>query len=137
MNRVQDWERRLDAVFTDARERPYKLGVHDCFRVAWAAVEAVTGVDHWPEWRGRYDTERNALLFLASHGSNLESAGDAFFGTAHCSQKLARRGDIVAYCSADGSKHFGVCMGAKTAVTTATGLGFVDTLDAHCAWRIG
>ena len=137
MSRMEGWEARLGDTIERARSRSYKIGEHDCFRVACEVVEALTGVDRWSEWQGRYSTEREALRLLAAHGHSFESAGDKFFGVARCAPRLAQRGDIVAFRAANGTKHLGVCMGEKTAVTSAEGLAFVGTLEALCAWRIG
>src|SRR5262245_28821615 len=48
--RLPGWEKRLHAVIAAAGDRAYKLGEHDCFRVACLDVEALTGVDLWAEW---------------------------------------------------------------------------------------
>ncbi len=137
MARIDGWERRLEAVIEDARHRPYALGEHDCFRVACRAIEALTGVDRWPEFAGRYATKREALALLAAHGSSFEAAFDWFFGAPSLYPSLARRGDVVAVQTADGEKHLGVVLGAQAAFLAPAGLVFVPVLMCMCAWRVG
>jgi len=135
-HRLEGWEQRLDAVIEAARHRPYVLGEHDCFRVACQVIEALTGVDRWPQFSG-YRTRREALARLAAHGSNFEAAGDWFFGSERVEAREARRGDIVALASLNGEKHLAVCMGAQSACLTDAGLASVPTAACICAWRIG
>lgn len=134
--RRDGWEGRLMAVIESARAQPYALGVHDCFRVACRVVEALTGVDRWPEFAG-YKTKREALVKLAQFGSSFETAGDWFFGAPHVDVKLARRGDICCVETEGGEKHLGVCLGRDTALLAETGLICLPTLVCRCAWRVG
>lgn len=137
MTRLEGWEQRLLRVLEDARTRPYRLGEHDCFRVACAAVEALTGVDRWPEFAGRYRTRREALVLLARHGRTFQEAGNWFFGSEAVDVRLARRGDIVCVRTPDGEHHLGVCEGERTAVLGEQGLLRLPTLAGVCCWRIG
>src|SRR5690242_15369669 len=106
--RLEGWESRLHAVLEAAREKPYVLGEHDCFRVACRVVEALTGEDRWPEFDGKYSTTRDAKRLLARHGASFEAAFDWFFGVPAVSPRQARRGDILAVQTSDGEKHLGV-----------------------------
>lgn len=134
--RLQGWESRLAQVIEEARHRPYVLGEHDCFRVACLSVEALTGENRWPEFAGKYSTEREALRLIAQHGRSFEGAFDAFFGAPHINVRLARRGDIVALENG-GQKHLGVCEGALVAALGPEGLVRMPLLECLCAWRIG
>lgn len=134
--RLEGWEQRLQAIIEDARARPYVLGEHDCFRLACRVVEALTGIDRWPEFAG-YTTKRGALLALAQYGSSFEDAGDWFFGAPRIDVKQARRGDILALQDDVGEKHLAVCLGHQLACLREDGLLFLKTSAAHCAWRVG
>jgi len=134
--RLEGWERRLEAVIEAARARPYALGEHDCFRVACATVEALTGVDRWPEFVG-YRTRRAAMVKLAAHGSTFEAAGDWFFGVGRSDVRFARRGDLCCVQTVDGEKHLGVCLGAEVALLAVGGLRYEPTLLCLCCWRVG
>lgn len=135
--RNRGWEQRLADLVEFARSRPYELGVHDCFRFALAAIESLVGVDLWPEFRGRYQTRRQALGLIARYGSSFTAAFSAFFGREASPMVWARRGDICEYRDAGGECHLGVLIGARVAVLAEDGLRFVARSDcAHC-WRIG
>jgi len=136
MVRLAGWESRLSSVIESARRLPYVLGEHDCFRVACLAIEALTGIDHWPQFRG-YRTRREALAAIARHGSTFEAAGDWFFGSPRVPARRARRGDLVALADAAGEKHLGVCLGRTAAYLAPGGLVFLPVKSALCAWRIG
>ena len=134
--RIEGWESRLMTIVDDARAQPYALGSHDCFRVACRVVEALTGIDRWPELSG-YKTKRQSKMRIAKYGSTFEEAGDWFFGAARVDVRLARRGDICALQTTDGEKHLGVCIGAEVALLADAGLVYLPTLDCLCAWRVG
>lgn len=134
--RREGWEGRLAAVLAAASRKPYAIGEHDCFRVACQTVEALTGVDRWPEFAG-YASRREAMRKLAEHGASFEAAGDWFFGAARVDVRLARRGDIACLATPDGEKHLGVVMGVETACLSDEGLVQVPTLSCRCAWRVG
>ena len=136
MGRIEGWEGRLNGVMEAARHEPYALGSHDCFRLACRVVEALTGIDRWPEFMG-YRTKREAVEAIAVHGSNFEAAGDWFFEVENVKPAYARRGDIVALQTDDGEKHLGVCLGIQAAYLAPDGLTFIPTITALCAWRIG
>lgn len=136
VTRLEGWEARLNAVIEAAREEPYTLGRHDCFRLACQVRAALTGVDRWPEFAG-YTTRRQALARIAARGSSFEAAGDWFFGSPRVPAALARRGDIVAFQTEDGEKHLGVCLGDRVACLLATGLAFIAPEACSCAWSIG
>jgi hypothetical protein len=134
--RLEGWERRLEAVIEDARQRPYRLGEHDCFRLTCRVLEALTGRDRWPEFSG-YTTRREGLAGLARHGRSFEAAFDWFFGAPSVDVRQARRGDLCCVQTVDGEKHMGVCLGAEVALLAPEGLTYTPTLTCRCAWRVG
>lgn len=136
MARLEGWEARLAALIEDARGKPYVLGEHDCFRVACRVIEALTGVDRWPEFAG-YRSRRQAMRKLARFGRSFVAAGDWFFGAPHLAPAHARRGDICALQTEDGEKHLGVCVGSSVACLAPDGLRFVETSLCLCCWRVG
>lgn len=104
--------------------------------MACEIVEALTGIDRWPEFAG-YTTRREAMLKLAEFGSSFEAAGDWFFGAPSVDVKLARRGDICCVETVDGEKHLGVCIGAEVALLAPGGLIYTPLLTCLCAWGVG
>lgn len=135
--RLEGWEDRLLAVVTRAREEAYELGRFDCFRLACLVIEALTGIDRWPEFDGQYSTKREALAMLAAHGSNFTEAGNWFFGGEPVSWKLARRGDILELRLPDGSAHLVVCLGRTVGGLTDEGFKQFPTRICAHAWRVG
>jgi hypothetical protein len=138
MKRLPGWEERLGGVFTAATAEPYRLGVHDCLRVACMAVEALTGEDHWPRFARSYATKREALAVIRTRGDSLGEAVSAVLGVPDSDRLLARRGDLVLYRD-DAGEHLGVCGGMQVGVTGPAGLVWVPLIDPRClrAWRIG
>lgn len=94
MHRLPDWEARLAAYLEPLRSRPFAWGRHDCCTFAAGAVEAMTGVDPMPEFRGRYSTPRGSVRALRKFGAGdlAETLSAKFEGVA---APLAQRGDIV------------------------------------------
>lgn len=135
--RVAGWESRLAAVIEAARTRPYSLGEFDCFCLACQVVNALTGVDRWPEFAGRYRTKREALLLLHEHGRSFSDAARWFFGGATRPLPYARRGDIVEYRDVTGEYHLGVVTGAQFVCIHETGLIEVPMREAGACWAVG
>ncbi len=136
-SRLPGWEGRLCAVIADVHARPYELGVHDCFRLACAVIEALTGIDRWGEFAGRYRTARECLALLAEHGHNFTEAGTWFFGAQPVSWKRARRGDVLEYREPGGAAHLVVCVGAHCVGLADQGpINIALSACAH-AWRVG
>jgi hypothetical protein len=136
--RLPGWEDRLFAVIKAAREEPYALGRHDCFRLACRVVEALTGADVWTPWAGSYGSRREALKRIAEfHAGGFTAAASKFFGSEPRPMTFARRGDICEYADDAGEQHLGVVTGVMVALLGPEGLEFVQRdLCAHC-WRIG
>jgi hypothetical protein len=135
--RVDGWEGRLQRVLEAARTAPYVLGHHDCFRVACAAVEALTGINRWPEFSGRYRTKAEARRLMASYGRSFDEVFGRIFDCEGVDPKLARNGDVVKYTDPEGEAHLGVCVGSHVAVLGESGLLFVPREDCGPCWRVG
>lgn len=135
--RLDGWEKRLAELIEAARSRPYVLGEHDCFRLACAVVEALTGVDHWPKWAGKYRTKREALALIATYGSNFTDAASRMFDGPPIEMPFAHRGDIAEFRDPSGEAHLAIVLGADVAVPVDTGLLFLKRRACRHAWRIG
>lgn len=133
--RLEGWESRLALLVEEARHAPYELGVHDCFRMACRVVEALTGIDRWPEFAG-YRTKREALALLARHGSSFEDAFDKLSGE-RIEARQARRGDLVCVQTGDREKHLGVVTGQDAAFLAPAGVTWVPLAACRCGWRVG
>ena len=134
--RLPDWEARFnDVVAQFLAPKPYQLGVHDCFRMACAVVEALTGEDRWPSFSG-YTTKREALLKVAQYGSSWEAAGDFFFGE-RIHINYARKGDIATYVDVMKEKHLTVVLGSELLALGKDGPATLPRRQATCVWRVG
>lgn len=137
MDRLPDWEARLAAYLESLRMRPFQWGRHDCCTFSAGAVEAMTGTDPMPEFRGRYSTAIGSARALRRFGAgDLAATMDQKFMRLPAS--LARRGDIVMTAGL-----LGVCLGGILVAVgregDREGLVRIDRArwqDA-CAWRVG
>jgi hypothetical protein len=138
LTRLDGWENRLADVVAGAHSQPYRLGQWDCLRFTCACVEALTGVDFWPDFAGKYTTRLEALRAIASKGKDLSKALTAVIKVDPAPMVTACRGDVVLYRD-DAGEHLGVCLGQDVAVLERSGLLYVPILNEHCisVWRVG
>lgn len=131
--RYPDWPRRLDAAIEAARGRPFCWGTHDCMTFSASVVQALTGWDPAPRWRGGYDGVRSALRLMARNGGMAvmvtRTLGDPV------SPASAQRGDVVLRCDELGPA-LGVCLGAKCAFVSPEGLVQRPLGECVQAWRV-
>ncbi|MDF0489213.1 hypothetical protein PX554_13815 [Sphingomonas sp. H39-1-10] len=136
MYRKPDWDARLAAYLEPLRLRPFAWGSHDCCTFAAGAVEAMTGVDPMPEFRGRYSTAIGSARAITRFGKGTVAATlDSKFEPVAAA--LAHRGDIV---MTEGL--LGICWGAALFAVGSEGeregLVMIDRrrwVDAR-AWRV-
>jgi hypothetical protein len=127
--------RTVEQIIADAETKPYKLGEHDCLRVACQVVAARVGIDYWPRFAG-YKTKRQALARIASIAPSLREAITKTLGIHEVLPTLAQRGDIVLY--RDVEEHIGVCMGENVVVLGPDGLVRIKITSPMllAAWRL-
>lgn len=130
------WEDRLADLIGSARLKPYRLGEHDCFRLACAVVEALTGRDLWSPWKGTYNSKREALRRIAAFGHDFSAAASKLFGVERSAMEFAHRGDVCEFADESGEQHLGVVMGAKVALLGPEGLKFLPRESCRHCWRI-
>jgi cell wall-associated NlpC family hydrolase len=136
--RLDGWESRLMALVDTAQRTPYVLGENDCLRLACASVEALTGVDYWPRFKG-YKTKRQALVTIARIAPSLGEAVTATLAVSPAPTFAAQRGDIVLFRDDEGESHLGVCIGREVVVTAEQGAITLGLEDKRllCSWRVG
>lgn len=134
MRRLADWQTQLTRAIEDARGTPFELGTQDCALFAGRCLEALTGLDFWRPFAGRYKTavEWRALL----EGRDLPAVVDELTGEPRIAPGAAWRGDLV-FCPTMGRQALGVCVGAQYATTGARGLAFRPMGRALFAWAVG
>ncbi len=102
--RYADWPIRLNAYILEAQKQEFKMGTYDCCIFAAGAVEAMTGVDPMPEFRGKYDSWRSSAKALKKIGAGTTTLYDtlrAKFGPS-LAGVYGQKGDIVMYEDACG-----------------------------------
>lgn len=136
MYRKPDWDARLAAYLEPLRLRPFAWGRHDCCTFTAGAVEAMTGTDPMPEFRGHYSTAIGSARALRRFGRITLAAtlADKFETVA---PGMAHRGDIVM-----SSGLLGICWGPFLfAVGREGDRDGLVTIERRrwvepCAWRV-
>ena len=128
-----DWPERLNAYILKAQYDPFIIGGHDCCTFISGAIEAMTGVDPMPEFRGKYDDWRSGLKALKKVDksiTSLEEILEAKFGPA-ITGVHALKGDIVMY---EGS--CGIMLGRMGIFIGENGLVYVRIRHLEGGFRI-
>lgn len=159
VRRKTAWPQLLRLAIEDGGSRPFFWGEHDCCMFACNAIESMTGVDPAKPFRGRYKTERGALLALRRYINRDPETGqfDAWEGrdmgalltavAERITSKLempeiapltAQRGDVVLVSTAQGPALAIVDMtGRFAAAAAADGIARIPLGDTIRAWRVG
>ncbi|HTN12513.1 MAG TPA: hypothetical protein VL154_16205 [Acetobacteraceae bacterium] len=134
--RVPTWPERLAALIEERRHTPFVWGTHDCCLFAADAVLATTGADPAAEWRGRYDSEAEALELLGARGlEGTVADAMAAFGAPECPVLAAQRGDVVLATSGN-EPLVGVAFGSRIVVPGPERLVFLPLSAGSRAWAV-
>lgn len=142
MTRFDDWDIRLHHAFEDAKHKPFAWGVNDCMTHATSMIQAMTGVDVYADFRGKYKTDIGALKRIRAAGHDsliglVEELAEKN-GLKEIPVAFAQRGDLVYYPQVDQGAFAIVHHNGIHAVGVGeSGLMRLKTLDAKRAWRIG
>ena len=133
--RLENWERRLGDYLDTRRGQDFAYGTNDCGMFAAGAVEAVTGVDPIPSFRGAYDSATTSIRALKRLGKGtLDATIDSLFDEHPIG--YARRGDIVW-----NGESVGVCIGHEALfvgeIEGVSGLVSVPRSGWVKAWTVG
>lgn len=128
MSRLSDWEARLNAYIAAKRGEVFAWGESDCCTFSAGAVEAITGEDPMPEFRGKYTTALGSVRVL--DGKTLEQVLDDKFIEVPIG--FAQRGDLAML---DGC--VGVVAGDYGWFVAEDGLERVKRPLWDKAWRVG
>lgn len=140
--RLPDWEDRLSAFLSEARDEPFAWGRNDCILFGCAAAASMTGEDKAAAYRGEYHDRKGAVAILKrlGKGTLIRTVNGEF---ERCPPAFARRGDLVWF---KGS--VGVCVGADAlfvgeerlakaaGVVLREGLIAVPRREWTKAWRV-
>lgn len=129
--RISAWEEALADYIAIKRHEPFEYGINDCCLFAAGAVEAITGEDPMPEFRGKYDSLKTSLQVIKDIGAGtLEATMDAKFPEVQISH--AQRGDLAFL---DGS--VGVVMGGFAYFVSDDGLERINRSLWDKCWSVG
>lgn len=80
IKRHADWRVSLIQYVSEAAQKPFRAGTHDCAIFAADAVRAMTGVDLAADWRGKYTTLKGGIEALnrAGHADQIAMAAAHF-----------------------------------------------------------
>ena len=136
--RVENWRVRYEDTIDAIRRVPGDWGSSDCLTgLVSPVVEALTGVDPFVRFRGRYKTARGALGIMRRSGfENLADLVASELPEIHPSQCVI--GDIVAIPTDDDFAYaLGVVNGDRVFVMLEKGLGTRDISEAVRAFKTG
>lgn len=129
--RISSWEDALSDYIATKRHEPFEYGANDCCLFAAGAVEAITGEDPMPEFRGKYDSLKTSLQVIKDIGAGtLEATMDSKFSEIEIGQ--AQRGDLAFL---DGS--VGVVMGGFAYFVSDDGLERINRSLWDKCWSVG
>lgn len=138
MKRLPDWRVRFEREIDDMRRIPFAWGSHDCGPAfAGRMVLAITGEDLCTPWRGRYGTAGEALRLLRTEGyDDLADLVATLLPEIHPSR--ARIGDVAAFpMDSPLGSALGVVNGERVFVLRPEGIGTMELLQAHRAFKVG
>ena len=140
--RRDDWPERLAAFLEAQRRTAFSWTTHNCALFAADAVEAMTGEDPVPDWRGAADKASLLARLDTDHGGDLEEAATAVMGTPLERMRMAQRGDVVSAMTVGPGGEalaLGVCLGGRCAFAGSDeGMGWTTLPLTACrlAWRV-
>lgn len=119
VQRRQDWDKRLIAYIEKVRDQPFKRGEHDCALFVCNCVYEMTGYDLAEDFRGKYDTKKEAFKMLREKGcEDLREIALARGGAPYENINFAKRGDVVLIKNNEGFSLGIVDMSGRFAITT-------------------
>ena len=128
----------MNKLLEEARNKPYKIGEHDCALFVTDIMRVFSGRDYSKAFRGKYKTQTGALKLikrLSGGEESLREAATNVFGIDPLKPAWAMRGSPVLY-KEDGQEHLGVSTGTHAAVLHEDGLKFIPLSDCECCWNI-
>ncbi|MCC5777844.1 hypothetical protein H7H48_02180 [Nitratireductor sp. B36] len=133
IERVPDWEKRLNEVIEKHMALPSEYGVSDCYLIPADAFEAITGEKLYPGVR--YKTEAGAGKQLRKRG--FETVEDAFRARLpEIGRLMAQRGDL-GVVERDGVISGGVFTSIGFATRGERSLEFLPATEVKTAFQVG
>ncbi len=134
--RRDNWAEGLAEYLAEAAKRTFEQGQFDCGHFVADAVFTMTGVDHYGEFRGKYQSVRGYMSLLAGLGyASVEEYLDDNF-ERHGALATVRRGDIVMRIEGE-LEALGICDGRQSLfINVDGGLASVPTMACMAGWRV-
>lgn len=141
MKRFEDWPTLLDQFLLERKSEPFVWGKNDCCLFACDAVLRMTGIDLAKDFRGKYDSQLDAMKAIKKFGA--KSVGDladtiaSKHGIVSLVSTYAQRGD-VALLDLEYGESLGIVSlnGCEIWVPGTDKIEVVPTMKALRAWRI-
>lgn len=134
--RRYDWPEKLADYLLQVKDMSFKWGENDCALFVCNYIKLVTGEDHAFKFRGKYHTEKGALLALKRIGKvpDLHSLATDKLGPP-ISISMASRGDIAEIVT-DLGPTLGIIFNDKVFFLGLKGLCYFPISLAHRAWKV-
>lgn len=139
--RRQDWPERLHDGLAARANQHFEWGSTDCLMTVSDLIRAMTDTDPAAAYRGQYSTELEALSVVKAAGCDSVEQLVQQIAAAHqyaeINPRLAQRGDLVIFDSAEGPAFGIVDLNARDGICAGPdGLRRLPVLTARRAWRI-
>lgn len=137
MKRIDGWRKALDEYITTTDRAVFEWGKLDCAIFAANAVEAMTGVDLYEDFRGTYSTERGAFQAIRDAGfDNYIDLLEDRLGASVASSELTL-GDLAVVEAPGMVACLGIVAGSHIAVMTIRGRGWASLTKATHGFKVG
>ena len=138
LQRCNNWELRLYERAAEWQEKIFAYGTADCTAFCGDCVHAMTGINPWAEWAGKYKGARSAAKLIRKRGHHsLFHVLQFIFGrSVHIA--MAQRGDIVYASLGLDAPQIGICLGEQSVSCSPDGLGLISvpTLEFKRAFHV-
>ncbi len=138
LQRKENWEVLLYAEVYAWRSTTFVYGQTDCTAFASACINAMTGIDVWANWQGKYKNSKAAAKEIRRRGDkNLLATLTRYFG-APCPVAFARRGDLVFADLKLDMPQVGICLGVQSISMAPGKKGLIEvpTLELKRAFNV-
>jgi len=131
MERLPNWELAFNEHFAQVKDKKFSWKDFNCCHLAAGFVKAITGVDKFKPYKGKFRTERGAYRLIKKLGFNnlyellVHELGEPVV-TPHY-----QRGDVVMY-----GDTCGVCLGQISVFVKPDGFYKMQTKKAEFIFRI-
>lgn len=132
--------KRLNAYLRAVKSEPFRWGHHDCLTFSNAAFRAYHGVGYADDWLGAYLSGGTPLARAQMQERfGAQTFEEAISRRLRAVQHVAPKGALVATKRAERwliGHALGLCVGAKAAFLSPTGVVYLPLDDIDKAWTL-